>query len=411
MPRTCWPNADAPVTARLMSDSQLADLLCTACGATFPADALHGVCPSCSKVLFARYDLDALRKAMPRPSLSGRAADLWRYRELLPIRDQRYAVSLGEGATPLVPVPRAAAAVGLERGELLVKEEGVNPTGSFKARGLAVAVARAAELGVRDVALPSAGNAGAAAAAYAAAHGIGCHVAMPRDAPASTQAEMAVYGAELLLVDGLIDAAGRLIRERAATDGWFDLSTLKEPYRVEGKKTMGIELAEAGAWGDGWCPDVIVYPTGGGTGIVGMWKAFDELEQLGWIGSRRPRMVVVQSDGCAPIVRAFESGAEHAEPWTEARTIAAGIRVPSAIGDYLILRAVRDSGGTAVAVPDEEIVDAQRALGRLTGIYAAPEGAATFAALRHLRESGFLHGDERIVLFNTGTGLKYPSPV
>ncbi|MGQ0608647.1 MAG: threonine synthase, partial [Chloroflexota bacterium] len=240
--------------------------------------------------------------------------------------------------------------------------------------------------------------------------GIGCHVAMPKDAPKATMAEVTVYGAELLLVDGLIDAAGRLIRERAAADGWFDLSTLKEPYRVEGKKTMGIELAEAGGWRDAWCPDVIVYPTGGGTGIVGMWKAFDELEQLGWIGSRRPRMVVVQSDGCAPIVRAFESGAEHAEPWTDGHTVAAGIRVPSAIGDYLILGAVRGSGGTAVAVSDEEIVEAQRELGRLTGIYAAPEGAATFAALAHLRASGFLNGDDRIVLFNTGTGLKYPPP-
>jgi threonine synthase len=233
---------------------------------------------------------------------------------------------------------------------------------------------------------------------------------MPADAPESTKAEVAVYGAELLLVDGLIDAAGRLIRERAATDGWFDLSTLKEPYRVEGKKTMGIELAEAGGWGDAWCPDVVVYPTGGGTGIVGMWKAFDELERLGWIGSRRPRMVVVQASGCAPIVRAFDSGADHAEPWTDARTLAAGIRVPAAIGDYLILRAVRESGGTAVTVSDDEIVDAQRALGRLAGIYAAPEGAATFAALRHLRESGFVSAGERVVLFNTGTGLKYPPP-
>ena len=295
-------------------------------------------------------------------------------------------------------------------GELAVKDEGANPTGSFKARGLSVAVARAVELGIRDVALPSAGNAGAAAAAYAAAHGIACHVAMPRDAPASTCAEVELYGAELLLVDGLIDAAGRLIRERSAAEGWFDLSTLREPYRVEGKKTMGIELAEDGRWGDAWCPDVVVYPTGGGTGIVGMWKAFAEMEELGWIGSKRPRMVVVQAAGCAPIVRAFGAGAEHAEPWTDARTLAAGIRVPAAIGDYLILRAVRESGGTAVAVSDEEIVEAQRTLGRLAGIYAAPEGAATYAAIPHLRRSGFLAGHERVVLFNTGTGLKYPPP-
>ena len=396
----------APVTR-----SHLADLVCTACGEAFGADAPHGLCPSCGKVLFARYDLEGLRHAMPAPAFNDRSWDLWRYRELLPVRDDRHAASLGEGATPLIPIPRAARTLGLERGELLVKDEAANPTGSFKARGLSVAVARAAELGIRDVALPSAGNAGAAAAAYAAAHGLGCHVAMPRDSPEVNQAEVRVYGAELLLVDGLIDAAGRLIRERAAAEGWFDLSTLKEPYRVEGKKTMGIELAEAGGWGDAWCPDVAVYPTGGGTGIVGMWKAFAELAQLGWIGSRRPRMVVVQSTGCAPIVRAFEEGADHAEPWTDAQTLAAGIRVPSAVGDYLILRAVRESGGTALAVTDSEIVAAQRTLSRLSGIYAAPEGAATFAAVSHLVASGFLNGDERVVLFNTGSGLKYPPPI
>ena len=319
---------------------------------------------------------------MPAPALDGRSWDLWRYGELLPVTDPAHAFSLGEGGTPLVAAPRAAAAVGLERGELLIKDESSNPTGSFKARGLSMAVARAVELGIRDVALPSAGNAGAAAAAYAAAHGIACHVAMPGDAPSVNQGEVAVYGAELLLVDGLIDAAGRLVRE----------------------------LAEAGGWGDAWCPDVVVYPTGGGTGIVGMWKAFAELEALGWIGARRPRMVVVQSTGCAPIVRAFDSGADHAEPWIDAHTLAAGIRVPSAIGDYLILGAVRESGGTAIAVPDEEIVDAQRKIGRLTGIFAAPEGAATYAALPHLLASGFLTGDERVVLFNTGSGLKYPLP-
>ena len=319
---------------------------------------------------------------MPSPDFGGRDRTLWRYRELLPVRDEAFARTLGEGGTPLLSLGEAArAAAGMERGELLVKDEGVNPTGSFKARGLAVAVARAAELGIRHVALPSAGNAGGAAAAYAAAHGIGCHVAMPADAPIINQQEVALYGGELILVDGLIDAAGRLIRERAASEGWFDLSTLKEPYRAEGKKTMGIELAEAGGWGDAWCPDVVVYPTGGGTGIVGMWKAFDELQRLGWIGSRRPRMVVVQSTGCAPIVRAFETGADHAEPWTDARTFASGIRVPAAIGDYLILRAVRDSGGTAVTVTDDQIADAQRVIGRLTGINAAPEGAATYAAL------------------------------
>jgi threonine synthase len=394
-----------------MGQSYLTDLTCTGCGLTVDADEPHGVCPRCGKVLYARYDLDALRAAMPTPEFERRPADLWRYRELLPIRDDGHALSLGEGGAPLIPLRRRAnEAAGLRGGTLLVKDEGGNPTGSFKARGLSVAVARAAELGIGEVALPSAGNAGAAAAAYAAAHGIGCHVAMPADAPPSTRAEVELYGAELLLIDGLIDAAGRIVRERSAIDGWFDLSTLQEPYRVEGKKTMGIELAEVGGWGEDWCPDVIVYPTGGGTGIVGMWKAFDELEALGWIGSRRPRMVVVQSTGCAPIVRAFEQRSDHAEPWADARTIAAGLRVPAAIGDYLILRALRASGGTAVAVSDEEIVDAQRTLARLTGIHAAPEGAATFAAVPHLARSGFLEGHERVVLFNTGTGLKYPPP-
>ncbi|MEO6578639.1 MAG: threonine synthase [Candidatus Limnocylindria bacterium] len=390
--------------------SYLIRLTCSSCHAAASADAIAGVCEQCGKVLFAQYDLDALRADMPAPAFTGRASTLWRYRELLPVRDDRFVVTLGEGATPLLSLAAAArGAFGMERGELLVKEEGVNPTGSFKARGLAVAVARAAELGVTDVALPSAGNAGGAAAAYAAAHGIGCHVAMPADAPAINQQEVALYGGELILVDGLIDAAGRLIRERAAAEGWFDLSTLKEPYRAEGKKTMGIELAEAGGWGDEWCPDVIVYPTGGGTGIVGMWKAFDEMGRLGWIGSKRPRMVVVQSSGCAPIVRAFKSGAEHAEPWVDAQTIASGIRVPAAIGDYLILRAVRDSGGTAVTVSDDEITEAQRTVGRLTGINAAPEGAATFACLPRLLDSGVLRDDERVVLFNTGTGAKYPA--
>jgi threonine synthase len=270
-----------------------------------------------------------------------------------------------------------------------------------------VAVARAAELGVTDVALPSAGNAGAAAAAYAAAHGIACHVAMPRDAPATNQAEVIAYGAELILVDGLIDAAGELLREKGRERGWFDLSTLREPYRVEGKKTMALELAEAGGWGDEWCPDVIVYPTGGGTGIIGMWKAIGEMAELGWIGPRRPRFVAVQSTGCAPIVRAFEAGASHAERWEDAQTFAAGIRVPAAIGDYLILAVLRESGGTAVSVSDAEIVQAQQSLGGMTGILAAPEGAATFAALPQLQRSGFLEGTERVVLLNTGMGLKY----
>jgi threonine synthase len=389
--------------------SYLEALECTSCGGRWEADAVQGVCPTCGLVLFARYDLDALRTAQPRPDFDGRTSDLWRYHELLPVRDPIHVAGLGEGATHLLPLRAAVAdTVGMAGGEVLVKDEGRNPTGTFKARGMAVAIARAVELGIRHVALPSAGNAGAAAAAYAAAAGVSCHVAMPSDAPAVNRAEAAAYGAEVILVDGLIDEAGRLIRERAASDGWFDVSTLREPYRVEGKKTMGFELAEAGGWRDAWCPDVIVFPTGGGTGIVGMWKAFDELGQLGWVGERRPRLVVVQADGCQPLVRAFEQGVDRAEPWTGAKTIAAGIRVPSAIGDYLVLRALRESGGTAVAVTDAEMIEAQRLLARGAGIFAAYEGAATYAALPHLRRSGFLTGNERVIIFNTGMGIKGP---
>jgi threonine synthase len=298
----------------------------------------------------------------------------------------------------------------MERGSVELKDEGQNPTASFKARGLSAAVSRAKELGAHAVALPSAGNAGSAAAAYAAAGGLECHVAMPRDVPQLNRVEAAIYGADLTLVDGLINDAGKLIRDLAPRHGWFDLSTLKEPYRQEGKKTMGLELAEQGGWGDACLPEVIVYPTGGGTGIVGMRKAFDELEALGWIGSRRPKMVVVQAEGCAPIVRAYQRGERHAEPWEHAQTIAAGLRVPVAIGDYLILDAVRDSGGTAVAVSEEDIRQAQLEMGKLAGVYAAPEAAATWTATCALRRDGFLRGDERVVLFCTGMGLKYPAP-
>jgi threonine synthase len=391
--------------------SFLTDLECTNCGLRHTADRLQTVCTGCGKVLFARYDLDGVRQAVTPTVFATRRWDMWRYAELLPVRDEANVVSLGEGRTPLVRASRhSAKALGLERGELLLKDEGQNPTASFKARGLSAAVSRAKELGATAIALPSAGNAGGAAAAYAAAAGLGCHVAMPCDVPELNRIEAEIYGAEVTLVDGLISDAGRLIRELAPRNGWFDVSTLREPYRQEGKKTMGIELAEQGGWGEGCLPDVIVYPTGGGTGIVGMRKAFDELEKLGWIGSRRPRMVVVQSEGCAPIVRAYERGERFAEPWENAQTIAAGLRVPAAIGDYLILDAVRSTGGTALAVSEGAIRDAQLEMGRLAGVYAAPEAAATWAATRALRRSGFLTGDERVVLFCTGMGLKYPAP-
>src|SRR5437764_3262734 len=392
--------------------SFLSHLECSACGLQHDADVLQTVCTACGKVLFARYDLAGIKRSLKPAELATRRWDMWRYWELLPVRDQANVVSLGEGLTPLVDVRKEAAEVlGMERGEVLLKDEGQNPTASFKARGLSAAVSRAHELGAQSIALPSAGNAGAAAAAYAAAAGVEAHVAMPRDVPELNRIEAEVYAADVMLVDGLINDAGRLIRELGPRNGWFDVSTLKEPYRQEGKKTMGIELAEQGGWGAQCLPDVIVYPTGGGTGIVGMRKAFDELEALDWIGPRRPKMVVVQSTGCAPIVRAFDRGDRFAEPWQNAQTIAAGLRVPVAIGDYLILDAVRETGGTAVAVSERHIREAQLEMGRLAGVYAAPEAAATWAAMRTLRGSGFLSGDERVVLFCTGMGLKYPAPI
>jgi threonine synthase len=336
---------------------------------------------------------------------------MWRYWELMPVRDQANVVTLGEGLTPLLTSARGARALGLERGELLLKDEGQNPTASFKARGLSAAVSRAKELGIKAIALPSAGNAGSAASAYAAAAGMEVHIAMPSDVPMMNRVEGAVYGAEVTLVNGLINDAGNLINEQAAQHNWFDVSTLKEPYRQEGKKTMGIELAEQGGWGENCLPDVVIYPTGGGTGIVGMWKAFAELEKLGWIGPKRPKMIVVQAEGCAPIVRAFEQGQNYAEPWENAVTAAAGIRVPVAVGAYLILEAVRQSGGTAVAVSEEEIRQAQLEMGRLAGVYAAPEGAATWAGARKLRDGGFLQGDEQVALFVTGMGIKYDPPL
>jgi len=392
--------------------SYLTHLECTACGLRHDADRLQTVCTACGKVLFARYDLDGVRESVRPGDFRQRRWDMWRYAELLPIRHAANVISLGEGMTPLVRVRHeVAASLGLQRGELLLKDEGQNPTGSFKARGLSAAVSRAKELGATSIALPSAGNAGGAAAAYAAAGGLSCHVAMPCDVPELNRVEAEVFGAEVTLVDGLISDAGRVIREQAPANGWFDVSTLREPYRQEGKKTMGIELAEQGGWRADCLPDVLIYPTGGGTGIVGMRKAFDELEALGWIGAHRPRMVVVQSEGCAPIVRAFENGERFAEPWQNAQTIAAGLRVPAAIGDYLILDAIRDTSGTALAVSEEAIREAQLEMGRLTGVYAAPEAAATWAATRKLLASGWLGGTERVVLFCTGMGLKYPSPL
>jgi threonine synthase len=377
-------------------------LECTACGANHSSEELRRLSPCCELPLYARYDLDAVAASVDRDALASRRADLWRYAEVLPVRDGSRVASLGEGWTPLLEASSLADSLGISR--LLIKDEGQNPTGSFKARGLTMAVARAVELGAPAVALPSAGNAGAAAAAYAAAAGILCHVVVPSDTPAPIVEEIHALGAHLELLDGLISDCGRRVGEGAREHGWFDLSTLKEPYRVEGKKTMGYEVAEQLGWR---LPDVIVYPTGGGTGLVGMWKAFEEMERLGWIGPERPRMVSVQAAGCAPIVRAWEAGADRAAPWENARTYASGLRVPGAVGDFLILRALRESGGAAVAIPDSEMAAWTRRVGAETGIFCAPEGAATAAALPRLMEMGVVRPADEVVLFNTGSGLKY----
>lgn len=377
-------------------------LECTQCSAHYESETLHWLSPCCQKPLYPRYDLAEIGRRLPREALASRSADLWRYAELLPVRDAAHAVRLGEGWTPLLDAPRLADALGLAR--LWVKDEGQNPTASFKARGLCMAVSRAKELGVSAVAIPSAGNAGSATAAYAAAAGMAAHVVVPSDTPAPIIAEMRALGADVELLDGLITDCAARVAEGAREHGWFDLSTLKEPYRVEGKKTMGYEVAEQLGWR---LPDAIIYPTGGGTGLVGMWKAFDEMERLGWIGAKRPKMISVQAADCAPIVRAWQRGDTAAEPWQNASTYASGLRVPRAVGDFLILQAIRDSGGAAIAVSDEEMRSWTDTVGRLTGVFCAPEGAACAAAVPYLRQSGVLAAEDEVVLFNTGSGLKY----
>ena len=377
-------------------------LECSNCAATYPADRIMTTCPACGKVLFVRYDLAAAARTMTPPALASRPWNLQRYIEILPLQDPAAAPALGEGGTPLHEAPRLARDFGFAR--LLIKDEGLNPTGSFKARGLAMAVARARELGAETVAIPSAGNAAAAMAAYAARAGLQAVVAMPSDAPQAMQAQCRAYGARVLLVNGLIDDCGKVIREASAAFGWCDVSTLREPYRAEGKKTMGIEIAEQLGWR---LPDAMIYPTGGGTGIVGMWKAFAELEAVGLIGSARPKMIAVQAAGCAPIVRAFATGATHAERWENAATVAPGLRVPAAIGDYLILAAIRDSGGTAIAVSDDELLTGMRLASEREGFFVSPESGAAVIAARTLRESGFLQPDHLTVIFLTGSGLMH----
>ncbi len=383
--------------------SYLLHLYCPECGQTYAAEVVQTYCHDCASPLLAQYDLARVKAEVTRDALSAGPRGMWRWHPLLPVRDPANQLTLGEGDTPLLLTPRLGAALGLT--QVFVKDESFNPTGTFKARGMAAAVARARELGVTALVAPTAGNAGGALAAYAARAGLPAHVFMPADAPAANVIEARMLGADVQLVDGLISDAGRLAARAAAEHGWFDVSTFKEPYRVEGKKIMGYELAEAFGW---TLPEVIVYPTGGGTGLVGMWQAFDELEALGWLASTaRPRMVSVQAAGCAPIVRAWEAGAERAAFFEGAQTLAAGLRVPGPFADRLILRALRASGGTAVAVSEAEILEAQRELAQLEGLFVAPEGAATVAALRRLAAQGWVRPDERVVLFNTGTGLKY----
>ena len=376
-------------------------LECTATGERYESEQLIGLSRA-GKPLFARYDLEALASTFTPDAVAGRRADLWRYEEVLPVRDRSAQVALGEGWTPLLEAPRVADRLGVAR--LGIKEEGQNPTGSFKARGLCLAVSRALELGAAELALPSAGNAGSAAAAYGAAAGLPVHVVVPSDTPAPILEEIRALGADLQLLDGLISDCGRVVRAGVEEKGWFDLSTLKEPYRVEGKKTMGYELFEQLGRR---LPDAIVYPTGGGTGLIGMWKAFDEMERLGWIGPERPKMFTVQAAGCAPMVRAWRAGADHAETWEGAATYASGLRVPGAVGDFLILRALRQSGGGAAAVADHEMAQWVSWIGADTGVFAAPEGGATAAAVPILMAEGSISPDDEVVLFNTGSGLKY----
>jgi threonine synthase len=377
-------------------------LECGACGLSHEARRLHNLCRQCGKPLLVRYDLGRAAQSLTKESLSGRQADLWRYREVLPVEDDENVVSLGEGWTPLLFARRLAAQIGL--GELLIKDESQNPTQSFKARGMAAAVSMAKELGVRKLAVPSAGNAAGALSAYAARAGLEAYIFMPRDTPRANIIECEQTGAHVTLMDGLITDCGAEVARRKEREGWFDVSTLKEPYRIEGKKTLGYELAEQLDWE---LPDVIIYPTGGGTGLIGMWKAFEEMEAMGWINEKRPRMVTVQAAGCAPIVRAFEEGKRFADEFPNAATTASGLRVPRAIGDFLILDALRASNGTAVSVTDEELLAATHEIGASEGLFCAPEGAACLPALRKLIAAGFVKKDERVVLFNTGAGVKY----
>ncbi len=383
--------------------SYLIDLVCSDCGTHYSAAEIHTYCPDCQAPLLVRYDLEQAARRVDREEVHKRSKGMWRWHEMLPVLDPQNMITLGEGDTALLSLPRVGGMLGLSN--LYVKDESSNPTGSFKARGLSAAVSKARELGVEKVIIPTAGNAGGAMAAYAARAGMKALIYMPKDTPIANILESRIAGAEVILVDGLISDAAGMAGLKAREEGWFDVSTFKEPYRMEGKKVMGYELAEHFDWS---LPDVIIYPTGGGTGLVGMWKAFDELEKLGWLkNTKRPRMVSVQAEGCAPVVKAFLTGADFCDFWLGAQTLASGLRVPKSFADRLILSSIRESKGTAVAVSDEAITEYQKRLAAQEGIFAAPEGAATLAALAALVEQKWIQPDERVVLFNTGSGLKY----
>ena len=379
----------------------LEKLECTRCDASYSPDQPHNLC-RCGAPLFARYRLQEIKRRLKRDHILIRPPNMWRYREILPIAEEKDIISLGEGFTPLIPAQNLGQKLGLEN--LWIKDESMNPTGSFKARGMSAAISMAKKLGIKEVCLPSAGNAAGAAAAYSARAGMKTFVFMPKDTEFCFVSECKSFGAEVELVDGVItDCAARML-ERKKGKNWFDLSTLKEPYRVEGKKTMGYELAEQSGWR---LPDVIIYPTGGGTGIIGMWKAFDEMERLGWVQGKKPKLVCVQSEGCAPLAKAFEEAKDFAEEWKKPKTIASGIKVPKAIGDFLILKALRESHGAAIAVSEQEILNSVREIAQAEGIFPCPEGGAALAGLRKLIEENQVRRDDKIVLFNTGTGLKY----
>ena len=382
--------------------SYLSHLECTGCSKSHPADVPQNLCLDCDKVLYARYDLASISRDLSKEQLSERPFTMWRYHELLPVQDPNQVISLGEGFTPIAKAQRLGKVIGCA--DLYIKDEGLNPTGSFKDRGLSAAVSRAKELGLHRLGMPSAGNAAGSMAAYCARGGLEAYVVLPDTTPRANVMECRAYGAKMAFVPGSIADAGRELRQQAENQGWFDVSTLREPYRLEGKKTLGLEIAEQMGWK---LPDVIVYPTGGGTGLLGIWKAFEELESIGWIGSERPRMVAVQAEGCAPIVKAFEEGGESAEPWPDPSTMAAGLRVPSPVADYLILDAVRKSGGTAVTVPDQEMISCVEEIASTEGVFACPEGAATLAGLKKLLKEGSVSPDDTILLINTGSGLKY----